>query len=745
MGTDETLHLLATCYYRAGKSVAAYSILSRKQCKSARCRLLLARCCVDLKKYSEAEEALLCSFVQYDSKLSSKCVVSTDELVDEFGESASFAAQLLATVCAKTERHAKAIDYYKKSLKLNPFLWSSFESLIALGVKIDPARTFDVSATNFNLCHGCNPLINLWNSSKLSESGFNTQTMQTPINNLQGKFEINSPFAVLKSSTESATLDIVTPDNNSWTALSMPPKPPAKAPRKNYLGSLSENSPTTVVMRTETPTGVVNRLSFGVFPLNDSLSMPLSNPITPTEFVEPKSAPSDNKMARAPAKRHHTRRSQQTQSATTRQAPKTQIFSQSGNINSDTVMQTASVGHHMQATSQSGLSLRRSSRLFNSSSSVKENSTKSKARNQENNKGATTINTPSKKTRKQSTSSATITTSNTNATIQTKESEMNELNKPEVAKPSSEELLQTGLKMQKQSAEGLMKLLIELGKAMLHLGQFQAQKTIEILRMLPLKHAQSGWVLAALGRAYFELGNYEESCNCFEAAHAIEPHRVQGMECYSTALWHLQREVKLSQLAQELVDYDKDAPQTWCVAGNCFSLQKEHETAIKFLQRAIQVDSEFAYAYTLLGHELVLTEEMDHAMACFRNAIRIDPRHYNSWYGIGMICFKQEKYQLAEIHYRKAIDISPNNPVLMCHLGVVQHALKKTELALQTLDKAIEMDPKNALCKFQRASFYCAMDKHQAALEELEELKQLVPKESLVYFLIGKVISALSV
>jgi anaphase-promoting complex subunit 3 len=33
---------------------------------------------------------------------------------------------------------------------------------------------------------------------------------------------------------------------------------------------------------------------------------------------------------------------------------------------------------------------------------------------------------------------------------------------------------------------------------------------------------------------------------------------------------------------------DKKCPECWCVVGNCFSLQKEHETALKFFQRAIQ-------------------------------------------------------------------------------------------------------------------------------------------------------------
>lgn len=40
-----------------------------------------------------------------------------------------------------------------------------------------------------------------------------------------------------------------------------------------------------------------------------------------------------------------------------------------------------------------------------------------------------------------------------------------------------------------------------------------------------------------------------------------EPYYFEGMEVYSTALWHLQKEVELSALAQELSDLDKNSPQ----------------------------------------------------------------------------------------------------------------------------------------------------------------------------------------
>ena len=96
--------------------------------------------------------------------------------------------------------------------------------------------------------------------------------------------------------------------------------------------------------------------------------------------------------------------------------------------------------------------------------------------------------------------------------------------------------------------------------------------------------------------------------------------------------------------------------------ANCFSLQKEHDVAIKYLERAIQVilyplslfltnrlvvsnslkyndfkfiifqlQPDFAYAYTLLGHEYVFTDENERALSCFRSALRYNERHYNAW------------------------------------------------------------------------------------------------------------------
>jgi tetratricopeptide (TPR) repeat protein len=67
-----------------------------------------------------------------------------------------------------------------------------------------------------------------------------------------------------------------------------------------------------------------------------------------------------------------------------------------------------------------------------------------------------------------------------------------------------------------------------------------------------------------------------------------------------------------------------------CIAGNCFSLQREHESAVRLFQRALQLAPHMAYAATLLGHEHLAGEDLAAAATAYQHALRCDPRHYNA-------------------------------------------------------------------------------------------------------------------
>lgn len=290
-----------------------------------------------------------------------------------------------------------------------------------------------------------------------------------------------------------------------------------------------------------------------------------------------------------------------------------------------------------------------------------------------------------------------------------------------------------------RGASELFQLLRILGEGYRHLCMLRCQEAVQSFSKLPQQHFATAWVLCQVGRAYLEMVNYAEAERVYSWARRVSPHCSEGMDMYSTALYHMKKDVQLSYLAQDAVAMDRLSPQAWCVMGNCFSLQKDHETALKFFQRALQLDPNFTYAHTLCGHEYVAMEDFEEGLTCYRKAIRLDSRHYNAWYGLGTIYFRQEKYELAEYHFRRALFVNSRSSVLHCYLGMALHALKKNGEALALLEQAIVADPKNPLPKFQRANVLMSEGRCHEALAELEELKELAPRESSVFFLMGRI------
>lgn len=179
------------------------------------------------------------------------------------------------------------------------------------------------------------------------------------------------------------------------------------------------------------------------------------------------------------------------------------------------------------------------------------------------------------------------------------------------------------------------------------LALFDCSKCISVLEKLPHVHQRSAGVLAMVGRAHYERLEYSAvgSRHCllfisahqfcqaeraFKAVRGMEPYRLWDMEVYSTLLWHLQQNVQLSFLAQELLNIDPRSSQAWIAVGNLFSLQKERSQALTCFRRAAQMNPTCAYAYTLSGHESI-DEDLDKAINFFQTALRADPRHYNAW------------------------------------------------------------------------------------------------------------------
>ncbi|KAI6036552.1 TPR-like protein [Pisolithus microcarpus] len=281
-------------------------------------------------------------------------------------------------------------------------------------------------------------------------------------------------------------------------------------------------------------------------------------------------------------------------------------------------------------------------------------------------------------------------------------------------------------------------LMRHFAKATRALSVYDCYTCLTEIGQMPALHQQSSWVLAMAGRAYYERLEYASAERAFRAARDLEPYRLDDMEVYSTLLWHLQRNVHLSYLAQELMNIDACSPQAWIASGNLFSLQKERSQALTCFRRAAELDPCCAYAYTLSGHES-LDEDVDKAISFFQRALRADPRHYNAWYGLGTCYLRMSKIRLAEYHYRKALEIHPRNAVLLGCVGMTVERGDDKAAAHSLFDQAVRVAPDNALVRYRRAKILISMKRYQDAAEDLHKLRDSSPEESNVVFQLAKV------
>jgi hypothetical protein len=91
----------------------------------------------------------------------------------------------------------------------------------------------------------------------------------------------------------------------------------------------------------------------------------------------------------------------------------------------------------------------------------------------------------------------------------------------------------------------------------------------------------------------------QQAVECYSQARRQEPWRLDGLDAghFSSALWQLRRDTELAALSRHVQHVQQTQNRCWhaaapvqsadgfVTAGNCFSLQKEHELALKSFKK----------------------------------------------------------------------------------------------------------------------------------------------------------------
>ena len=152
--------------------------------------------------------------------------------------------------------------------------------------------------------------------------------------------------------------------------------------------------------------------------------------------------------------------------------------------------------------------------------------------------------------------------------------------------------------------------------------------------------------------------------------------------------------------------YLKEFPNNYFlhnISGITLAKQKNYLKAIKYFQKAIEINSEVPEGHYNLGNALLEMERYDESVKYFQKAIKIKPDYAKSYKNLASVYYKLNYLEGAIECYKKTIEIDKNDldvyhklALLYCDIGKIQDAKKKFE-------ELIELDPSNILYKINNA------------------------------------------
>ncbi|KAG5647154.1 hypothetical protein DXG03_001109 [Asterophora parasitica] len=719
----DSRHLYATALLREGQTYSALNLVNQPSTiRCSGCLEIKAKCCTALGRHRQAREALEASMQNPAYAPSGS---TSQRSAQPFPDEAAMRCRS-GNMALKGNMPEKASSSFRQALALNPYLWEAFEGLCALGsipeideifppvpLPVKRAPPEDAQGKTVPVASGAGFFTP--DPANLGGGGGNLFRAWKP--------EQPQPFRIAGPRDSLATNDSFYPDNSfqvQRVARSQPTKletlqPPAPS---RSLSSTDEGGPNPKRQR------------------STARQPELAKPST-TANLNPPANPSSNSLA----SKSNTVLDNPVKKARARPALSfANIFSSSGRRSQpkSTVAssRTAGVGVGKSNAQPSGLPTRRSTRLLSGTSTKQAPPSKLTGRGRR----RPSVNTRSRST--ESEAEEDVFTVSEVAYSQSPPPATAASPRSDSPSPSTWTAAHEQAAQDEYDAEladhYVYTLTRQFARATCALAVYDCQGCLAELEQLPSVHQASSWVLAMVGRVHYEKQDFASAERAFKEVRTLEPHRLWDMEVYSTLLWHLQRTVELSFLAQELLSINPQSAQAWIAVGNLFSLQKERSQALTCFRRAAQMDPTCAYAYTLSGHESI-DEDLDKAINFFQCALRADARHYNAWYGLGTCYLRMSKIRLAEYHYRKAVEIHPNNAVLLGCVGMAVERRGDRAAALALFNDAVKLAPDNALVRYRRAKILVSMRKYESAVQDLEYLRSSTPEESNVVFQLAKV------
>ena len=186
-------------------------------------------------------------------------------------------------------------------------------------------------------------------------------------------------------------------------------------------------------------------------------------------------------------------------------------------------------------------------------------------------------------------------------------------------------------------------------------------------------------------------------------------------------------------LYEKLLNLDDKNAEAIHYLGLIEYQNKNYETAIQWIQKAIVIKPDWAEAYSHIALSYKELSRYEEAIDSLNIAIKIDPSYSAAHYNLGNIFLKLELIDKAITHYNKAITLNDKYTDAYFQRGIANEALSEYEFAIRDYLKTQELDRKYVKSYIKLAMLNKRNKNIKAAIEYCYKAIELEPRNDDVY------------
>jgi len=153
----------------------------------------------------------------------------------------------------------------------------------------------------------------------------------------------------------------------------------------------------------------------------------------------------------------------------------------------------------------------------------------------------------------------------------------------------------------------------------------------------------------------------------------------------------------------------------------------DHDRAIAYYEKALDIDPHYAPALYNMGNALVNQGKFDQAVTAYQKALQADPEFLMAYENLGKSYIHMGQFEAALNTFHKALALRPDFAEALVGVGIVYHRMGQYHKAVEAYHKAIRLQPDLGQAYYNLACAYARNSQLEEARRALSKAIQLNP------------------